>query len=160
MSCNAITKAMDAALNAAEQRQRWGARELERLVPADGVLLSCRVSRTSNVLAQLVWPGILRELDSSTGEVLADTPVALMFELRPQLAALLMARAKSQPVLRTEFWSPQGSKLITYMDAAGVVYVRSARTKELLAVSEPGEPFRLRAGFQPLKPEDLRPSLR
>lgn len=160
MSCNAITKAMDAALNAAEQRQRWGARELERLVPADGVLLSCRVSRTSNVLAQLVWPGILRELDSSTGEVLADTPVALMFELRPQAAALLMTRAKGKPVLRTEFWTPQGSKLIAYMDAAGVVYVRSARTKELLAVSEPGEPFTLRAGFQPLKPEDLRPSLR
>ena len=160
MSCNAITKAMDAALNAAELRQRWGARELERLVPSDGVLRSYRVSRTSNVLVQLVWPGILRELDTSTGEVLADTPVALMFELRPQAAALLMTRAKGKPVLCTEFWTPQGSKLIAYMDAAGVVCVRSARTKELLAVSEPGEPFRLRAGFQPLKPEDLRPSLR
>lgn len=160
MSTNAMTKALDSARDAAEQRQRWGARELERQVPADGVLRSYRVSRTSNVLVQLVWPGILRELDTSTGEVLADTPVALMFELRPQAAALLMTKAKGKPVLRTEFWTPQGSKLIAHMDAAGVVCVRSARTKELLAVSAPGEPFTLRAGFQPLKPEDLRPSLR
>lgn len=160
MTNDAMTKAIDAARDAAEQRQRWGACELERLVPADGVLQSCRVSRTSNVLVQLVWPGILRELDTSTGAVLADTPVARMFVLRPQAAALLMTRAKGKPVLRTEFWTPQGSKLIAYMDAAGVACVRSARTKELLAVSEPGEPFTLRAGFQPLKPEDLRPSVR
>lgn len=54
MTNDAMTKAIDAARDAAEQRQRWGARELERLVPADGVLQSCRVSRTSNVLVQLV----------------------------------------------------------------------------------------------------------
>ncbi len=54
MSTNAMTKAIEAARDAAEQRQRWGARELERLVPSDGVLRSYRVSRTSNVLVQLV----------------------------------------------------------------------------------------------------------
>lgn len=159
MHNDAMTKAMQSALDVAQQRQQWGAAALQNVVPADGVLLSVKSMRQGGGLEQLVWPGILRQLDAS-GVVLAQTHAADMFEQQPQAAALLMVKANGRPVRRTEFMSPQGSKLIAYMDAAGVLYVRSHRTKELLAVSEPGQPAKLRADFQPLKPEDLKPRLR
>lgn len=159
MHSNAITKAMKYALEVAQERQQWGAAALQSVVPADGVLLSVKSMRQGGGLEQLVWPGILRQLDAS-GEVLALTHAADMFDQQPQAAALLMAKGKGRPVLRLEFVSPPGTVLIAIMDAAGVVYVRSKRTRALLAVSEPGEPAKLRTDYQPLTPEDLKPRLR
>ena len=83
-----------------------------------------------------------------------------MHDLRPEAAALLMAKAQGRPVLHIECVTPLGSVLLAAMDAAGIVYVRSKRTKELLAISEAGEPAKLRADFYALKPEDLRPVFR
>jgi len=159
MSSDAMTKAIESARQVAEQRLRWGARALQNVVPANAVLLSTKGARKAATFVELVWPGILRELDSS-GELIAQVPAADMFDMCPQAAELITNKAKGRPVLSTLFTSAQGSQLRACMDAAGVVCVHSVRTKELLAVSEPGEPFTLRAGFQPLKPEDLRPSVR
>lgn len=62
---------MQSALEVAQQRQQWGAAALQSVVPADGVLLSVKATRQGGGLEQLVWPGILRQLDAS-GEVLAQ----------------------------------------------------------------------------------------
>lgn len=158
MNTDAVAKAIQAAREIAEQRLQRGARALQSVVPADGVLLSVKGTRKAATVVQLMWPGVLRELDSS-GELIAQVPAADMFDLHPQSAELITSKAKGRPVLATLFISAQGSQLRASMDAAGVVCVHSVRTKELLAVSEPGEPTKLRADFQPLKPEDLRPRI-
>ena len=140
MSHNAMQKAMQAALQVAQQRLLWCSAALEKAVRPDGVLHSVKVPGKPRVLVRLLWPGVLQELDTSTGEVLASTPAADMHDLRPEAAALLMAKAQGRPVLHIECVTPQGSVLLAAMDAAGIVYVRSKRTKELLAISEAGEP--------------------
>ncbi len=71
MHSDAMTKALESALEAAQQRQQCGAAALKSVVPADGVLLSVKAQRQGGGLVQLVWPGILRQLDAS-GEVLAQ----------------------------------------------------------------------------------------
>lgn len=158
MNTDAVAKAIQAAREMAEQRLRWGARALQNVVPANAVLLSTKGARKAATFVELVWPGTLRELDSS-GELIAQVSAADMFDMCPQAAELITSKAKGRPVLATLFTSAQGSQLRTSMDAAGVVCVHSVRTKDLLAVSEPGEPTKLRADFQPLKPEDLRPRI-
>lgn len=159
MTLDAMTKAMQSAREKAELRLRWGVEALQGVMPVGGVLLCAKGLRRGSGLVQLVWPGILRQLDAC-GEVLAQTHAADMFDQQPQAAGLLMTKGNGRPVLRLEFISPPGTVLIASMDAAGVVYVRSKRTKELLAMSEPGEPAKLRADFQPIKPEDLRSRIR
>lgn len=158
MNTGAMSKAMDAAREVAEQRLQRGARALQGVVPVDGVLLSVKGTRKAATVVQLVWPGVLRELDSS-GELITQVSAADMFDLCPQAAELITSKGKGRPVLSILFTSAQGSQLRASMDAAGVMCVHSVRTKELLAVSEPGQPTKLRADFQPLKPEDLRPRI-
>lgn len=157
MSQETMNKAIYAAQQAAQQRLLWCADALERACPG-GVLHSVKVPGKPHVLVRLLWPGVLQELDTSTGEVLASTPAADMHDLRPEATALLMAKAQGRPVLRTECTTPLGVLLGT-IDAAGVVRVHS-KARELLAISEAGEPAKLRADFYVLKPEDLKPVLR
>ena len=157
MTRDAMRDAIEAAQQAAQQRLLWCADALGKACPG-GVLLSARVPSRAHVLARLLWPGVLQELDTSTGEVLASTHAADMHDLRPEAAALLMAKARGRAVLRAECATPLGL-LVGTMDAAGVARVHS-KGRELLAISEAGEPAKLRADFYALKPEDLRPVFR
>lgn len=152
-----MTKALAAARQLAHRRLCGGARALESVLPIGGVLLSAKLARQVPVQVQLRWPGVLVELDAATGQVLNETPAADMFDLRPQAAGLLTSKANGRPVLSTVFYAPSGSRLRACIDAAGVVAVYSVKTKDLLAISEPGQPTELHASFQPLKPQDLSP---
>lgn len=150
-----LVKALADARELSQLRLRGAAQALERVLPAGGVLLSAKLGHKASV--QLRWPGVLVELDEAIGQTLTATPAADMFDQRPHAAELLTSRAKGRPVLSTVFVTPNGSRLRACIDAAAVVKVYSVKTRELLAISEPGQPAVLRANFQPLRLQDLSP---
>ena len=71
-----------------------------------------------------------------------------------QRAATLMLDEVSSPIWKARVGSGPGALLLRF-DAPGVLYVACANTGQLLAVSEPGRPSVMKAGFVP---ENYRPA--
>lgn len=151
-------KAMDAAIELAQQRLSAGARALSAALPPSGVLLAAKLPRwRCEVNALLVWPGVLLELDSGTGEVLAHTPAAEMFDLRPEAASLLCRQSGLRDLACITF-THAGEQLRASVDVRCIVRVRALRSKDsraCLAMSDPGRPDVLNETFRPITAQDL-----
>ena len=159
----ATCKAMEAARVLSRQRLSAGAKALADVLPTGGVLLAAKLVRwRCEVNVLLVWPGVLLELDSSTGEVLAQTPVADMFDLRPESAALMCKQSGMRDLACTTF-THAGELLRASIDVRCIVRVRALRSKDstaCLAMSEPGRPDVLYAPVHVAPPQDFTPSQR
>ena len=160
---DATHKAMEAARALSRQRLSAGARALAEVLPSGGVLLAAKLERwRCDVNVLLVWPGVLLELDSSTGEVLAQTPVGDMFDLRPEAAALMCKQSGMRDLACITF-THAGEQLRASIDVRCIVRVRALRSKDstaCLAMSEPGRPDVLYAPMRIAPPVDLTPSQR
>ena len=159
----ATCKAMEAARALSQQRLIAGARALAEVLPSGGVLLAAKLERwRCEVNVLLVWPGVLLELDSSTGEVLAQTPVADMFDLRPEAAALMCKQSGMRDLACITF-THAGEQLRASIDVRCIVRVRALRSKDstaCLAMSEPGRPDVLYAPMRVVPSTDLTSSQR
>lgn len=154
-------KAMEAASELSRQRLSAGAKALADVLPPGGVLLAVKLRRLrGGVRGVLCWPGLLREQCANSGETIAETAAADMFDMRPEMAAAVVSKAAGRPLSRAVFTGPRGERLRATIDAACIVRVHAVRTGELLAVSEPGCPDLLNAAYQPVTLQDLAPRLK
>jgi len=158
---SAMARALQAAQENAQLRLRRAAERLAVAAPADGVLFSALWRRPGlrPVTVILLWPGWMLEVDPGGGEIIAETHVTDMHTKRPGAAAFLAGSKAGKPLLSALYLVPQAGRHMASMDASGVVQVRDAATRELLAESEPGQPGVLRAGFHALTPQDLAPRI-
>lgn len=160
---DATHKAMEAARALSQQRLSAGAKALADALPPGGVLLAAKLARwRCEVNVLLVWPGVLLELDSGTGEVLAQTPAAEMFDLRPEAAALMCKQSGMRDLACTTF-THAGEQLRASIDVRCIVRVRALRSKDsraCLAMSEPCRPDVLYAPVHVAPSQDFAPSPR
>jgi hypothetical protein len=99
------------------------------------------------------------EVQPGTGTIIAETHIAELQAKRPDTAAFLRRTAESGPAKSMFLYPPQSRRQRVTVDALCVVRVHDAKTGELRAESEPGQPGVLRVGFEPLTPADLAPRL-
>lgn len=157
----------DAADKAMETVRRQclsaGAKALADALQPGGVLLAAKLARwRCEVHVLLIWPGVLLELDASTGEVLAQTPAAEMFDLRPEAAALMCKQSGMCDLASTTF-THAGEQLRASIDVRCIVRVRALRSKDsaaCLAMSEPGQPDVLYVPVYVTHLQDFTPSQR
>lgn len=152
-------KALAAAHDAAQLRLRRGAEALKGALPPGEVLFSglMRKDGREDELVQFLWPGVLRELNAATGELIAETVAAKMIPLRPEAAEFLVDQANDRPLLAVKFQPPQSLPQRATIDAFGVTRVRDLKTGGELARSIPGDPLTLCPDFKVLKPGDFEP---
>lgn len=154
-------RARDGAQDAARLRLRYAFEALRDALPPGGVLFSGLMRKDGHaaVLVQFVWPGVLRELNPETGELIAESVAAKMIPSRPDAAYFLAEKAGKKPLLSVKFQPPQSLRRRATIDAFGVVRVRDLKTGEELAKSMPGDPLTLFRDYTVLGPDDLKPHL-
>lgn len=162
----AAEKAILAVQIAAEKRLQLCAEFLvKNKLPEGGVLFQMRLppaegNPQGKLSMQVLWPGEVQVFKVGVGAIesanFADAAWRMpdrLLQLRarcPAVRVLLrayMRRARTTPV-RLEF------------DASGVLRVFHARTGKVLAVSVPGNPFKLSPDFKALSFHDLMPRIR
>lgn len=67
--------------------------------------------------------------------------------------------ATTTPLFQRTMRRPQSAPVMVRIVWPGVLLVCDPKTGDVLAESEPGQPSKLRAGFEPLTPADLGPRL-
>lgn len=156
-----MAKALAAARDSAQQCLQAAAEVLAAKMPADGVMCSSLWRQTGRkpVSVLVLWPCWVLELEPGTGTIIAETHIAELQAQRPDTAAFLQRTVGSGPAKSVFLYPPQSRRQRITVDALCVVRVHDAKTGELRAESEPGQPGVLRAGFEPLTPEDLAPRL-
>lgn len=156
-----MAKALAAACDSAQQCLRAAAEALALKLSADGVICSSlwRQPGRKPVSVLVLWPCWVLELEPGTGTMIAETHIAELQAKRPDAAAFLQRMAESGPAKCAFLYPPQSRRQRVTVDALCVVRVHDAKTGELRAVSEPGQPGVLVAGFEPLTPADLAPRL-
>ncbi|MBV7458785.1 hypothetical protein C8C94_4864 [Acidovorax sp. 94] len=156
-----MDKALAAAHDSAQHCLQAAADALALKMPADGVMCSSlwRRSGRKPVTVLVLWPCWVLEVQPGTGAVIAETHIAELQAKRPQTAAFLQRTAESGPAKSMFLCPPQSRRQRVTVDALCVVRVHDAKTGELRAESEPGQPGVLRVGFEPLTPADLAPRL-
>ena len=156
-----MAKALAAARDSAQQCLQAAADALALKMPADGVMCSSlwRRSGRKPVTVLVLWPCWVLEVEPGTGTIIAETHIAELQAKRPDTAAFLQRTAESGPAKSMFLYPPQSRRQRVTVDALCVMRVHDAKTGELRAESEPGQPGVLRAGFVPLTPADLAPRL-
>ena len=162
----AAEKAILAAQVAAEKRLLLSAEFLlKNKLPEGGVMFQMRLpapegNPQAKLSMQVLWPGEIKVFKVGVGALesanFADAEQRMpdrLLQLRTRCPAdrvllkAYMRRAHTTP-MRLEF------------DASGVLRVFHARTDKLLAVSVPGNPYKLSPAFKALTFHDLMPKLR
>ena len=156
-----MEKALAAARESAQQCLQAAADALALKMPVDGVMCSrlWRRSGCKPVSVLVLWPCWVLELKPGTGTIVAETHIAELQARRPNTAAFRQRTVESGPAKSVFLYPPQSRQQRVTVDALCVVRVHDAKTGELRAESEPGQPGVLRAGFEPLTPADLAPRL-
>lgn len=156
-----MAKALAAAHDSAQHCLQAAADALALKMPADGVMSTSLWRRPAHkpVTVLVLWPCWVLELEPGTGTIIAETHIAELQAKRPDTAAFLRRTAESGPAKSMFLYPPQSRRQRVTVDALCVVRVHDAKTGELRAESEPGQPGVLRAGFEPLTPADLAPRL-
>lgn len=156
-----MAKAIAAAHESAQHCLQAAADALALKVPADGVMCSILWRRPVHkpVTVLVLWPCWVLEVEPGTGTIIAETHIAELQAKRPDTAAFLQRPAESGPAKSMFLYPPQSRRQRVTVDVLCVVRVHDAKTGELRAESEPGQPGVLRAGFEPLTPADLAPRL-
>lgn len=156
-----MEKALAAARESAQQCLQAAADVLAAKRPPDGVMCSSlwRRSGRKPVTVLVLWPCWVLEVEPGNGTIIAETHIAELQAKRPETAAFLQRTAEGGPAKSVYHYPPQSRRQRVTMDALCVVRVYDAKTGELRAESEPGQPGVLRAGFEPLTPADLAPRL-
>lgn len=158
---SSMAKALDASLQAASLRLHRCAEALQATLPSDGVLFSRKMPRKGGAPLSVLftWPGVLKTLDPVDGEIIREAKAADMRDEMPTAARFMARRVNGKPLKAVTFQPPQGQRLRVGIWADGVVRVHAVKGGELLAESEPGEPYTLRAGFHSLAAQDLAPRI-
>ena len=156
-----MAKAMAASQAAAARRLVAAADALEAAMPSGGALFSLTMQRKGCAAVQVLfsWPGHLLALDAVGGEIIRESAAADMQDEAPVEAAFLARKTHGLPLKGVTFQPPQGQRLRATFGADGVLRVHAVKGGALLAVSEPGEPRKLCAGFQALTGESLAPRI-
>ncbi len=156
-----MAKAIAAARDSAQHCLQAAAAALALKMPADGVMYSSlwRQPGRKPVTLLMLWPCWVLEVEPGTGEIIAETHIAELQVKRPETAAFLRRTAEGGPVKSVFHYPPQSRRQRFTVDALCVLRVHDAKTGELRAESEPGQPGVLRAGFEPLTPADLAPRM-
>lgn len=156
-----MAKALAAARDSAQHCLQAAADALALKIAADGVMCSSlwRRSGRKPVTVLVLWPCWVLEVEPGTGTIIAETHIAELQAKRPETAAFLRRVCEGGPAKSTYHYPPQSRRQRVTVDALCVVRVHDAKTGELRAESEPGQPGVLRAGFEPLTPADLAPRL-
>lgn len=156
-----LNKALAAAHDSAQQCLQAAAAALALKVSTDGVICSglLRKPGCKPVSVLVLWPCWVLELEPGTGTIIAETHIAELQAKRPDTAAFLQRMAAGGPAKSMFLHPAQSRRQRATLDAACVLRVHDAKTGELRAESEPGQPGVLRAGFEPLTPADLAPRL-
>ena len=162
----AAKQAIQAAQLHAEKLLKLGAGYLlKTVVPIDEVLYKIRMSGAAgNPDAvwhlRIVWPGKL-ELLGYGGEVTQRCSLAdVSWGMQEYGVLLRRSCPEDRILLKARFRRPHSTPMKVTFDAAGVLRVFNARTRKLLAVSAPGEPFKLSPDFNAMTFHDLMPRLR
>lgn len=155
-----LAKAVAASHEAAAARLRRGADALGAVIPSHGVLFDrlLRVGTTAPIRVLFRWPGVLMLLDPEGGEIIRETAAADMQAAAPRAAAFVQQQ-RGKPLAKARFQPPQGARLLATFWPDGVVRVHATKGGALLAESEPGQPYTLRAGFCSLSAQDLAPRI-
>ena len=156
-----MAKALAAARESAQQCLQAAADALALKMPADGVMCSSLWRRPGckPVSVLVLWPCWIVEAEPGSGKLISETHIADLHAKRPETAAYLQRMADGGPAKSMFLAPPQSRRQRVTADALCVVRVHDAKTGELRAESEPGQPGVLRAGFEPLTPADLAPRL-
>ena len=156
-----LEKALAAARDSAQQCLQAVADAMALKASADGVMCSSlwRQPGRKPVSVLVLWPCWVLELEPGTGAIIAETHIAELQAKRPHTATFLQRMAESGPAKSVLLYPPQSRRQRGTVDALCVLRVHDAKTGELRAESEPGQPGMLRAGFEPLTPADLAPRL-
>ena len=158
-----VPSAMEKALGAARESSllclQAAAELLAAKMSTEGVICSSlwRRSGRKPVSVLVLWPCWVLEVKPGTGTIIAETHIVELQLNRPDTAAFLQRTAESGPAKSVFLYPPQSRRQRVTVDALCVVRVHDAKTGELRAESEPGQPSVLRAGFEPLTPADLAP---
>lgn len=162
----AAEQAVLAAQKVAQERLKVVAHHMHKtLVPADGVLYQVRIaadpcSPQVALHLRIVWPGVLELMRAGVGVVARASLNDASLQM-PERLVQLRARCPAERVLlKTTLRRPHTTPVKVSFDAGGVLRVCHARTGKQLAVSEPGNPFRLSPCFKALSFHDLMPRLR
>lgn len=143
-------------------RLHRGADALHAKAQCGGGPLFCRSWRRPGmrpVEVRFTWPGVLMEVDVTSGEIIREASAATMWQTMPVAAQFMAGVQQSKPLLIASFQPPQGQALRASICIRGVVRVHAVKGVELLAESEPGQPYTLRAGFHSLSAQDLAPRI-
>lgn len=162
-----LAQVLAASRAAAQRRLGAGVRELQSAMPGTGVVLERVLRRKGRPALRVLfcWPGRLLVLDDSSGQCLYGMPAASLHATVAQggvpreVRALIERLARKGPLLRTTFQPPQAQRLSASFGLDGVVRVRAVKGGALLAESEPGQPYTLRASFTPLAVQSLAPRM-
>lgn len=158
---NPMAKALAASAAADHARLCRGAEALAAALPPGGALFNQTWIRKgcAPVLVMFTWPGVLMTLDPEGGEIIRETEAADMHADARDAARFMASKARGKPLKAVTFQPPQGQRLRASVWPDGVVRVHAIKGRELLAESEPGQPYTLRAGFRSLTAQDLAPRI-
>ena len=156
-----MAKALAASLQADRLRLHRCAEALQAALPSGGVLFKKALRRKgcAPVEVLFLWPGVLMTVDPVGGEIIREAEATDMWDVMPTVARFMASRAKGKPLKAVTFQPPQGRRLRVGIWADGVARVHAVKGGELLAESEPGQPYTLRAGFHSLSAQDLAPRI-
>lgn len=155
-----MAKALAASAEADRARLRRGVEALEAALPS--LVLFRKTLRRKGcapVEVLFLWPGVLMTADPIGGEIMREATAAAMKRAMPEAARFMARKASGKPLLKATFQPPQGQRLRASIWADGVVRVHAVKGGELLAESESGQPYALRAGFHSLSAQDLAPRI-
>ncbi len=160
-----LAQALADSRAAAQRRLVAAAQALQAAAPAGGVFLARTLRRKGRPVLQVLlrWPGVL--VLQGSDELLREVPMAHMRAPVAQggaprdVLALLERQAAQGHLLQATFHPPQARRLCARLGLDGVVRVYAAKGAALLAESEPGQPYRLRADFKPLAAHSLAPRI-